>query len=167
MAHSHRGICWGLHTLARINLRLACDCLWYYCHLQKHSVCGKTASVFPLLNWRAASGACCGTLHSSARLASWASPCCQLQPKSHPARLSTDSPALLPTIKGQRQDRYRNENRQASVRANKVSNVGRNLGAWRSRNLEGKMPIMAYFPAVKNIKTHFKNVVLTTAISGP
>lgn len=70
-------------------------------------------------------------------------------------------------IKGQRQDRHRNENRQASVRANKVSNVGRNLGAWRSRNLEGKMPIMAYFPAVKNIKTHLKNVVLTTAISGP
>lgn len=28
------------------------------------------------------------------------------------------------------------------------------------------MPIMAYFPAVKNIKTHFKNVVLTTAIPG-
>lgn len=75
--------------------------------------------------------------------------------------------ALLHTIKGQRQDRDRNENRQASVRANNVSNVGRNLGAWRSRNLEGKMPIMAYFPAVKNIKTHFKNVVLTTAISGP
>lgn len=77
------------------------------------------------------------------------------------------SPALLHMIKGQRQDRHRNENRQASVRANKVSNVGRNLGAWRSRNLEGKMPIMAYFPAVKNIKTHLKNVVLTTAISGP
>lgn len=28
------------------------------------------------------------------------------------------------------------------------------------------MPIMAYFPAVKNVKTHFKNVVLTTAIPG-
>lgn len=28
------------------------------------------------------------------------------------------------------------------------------------------MSIMAYFPAVKNIKTHFKNVVLTTAIPG-
>lgn len=28
------------------------------------------------------------------------------------------------------------------------------------------MPIMAYFPAVKNIKTHFKNVDLTTAIPG-
>lgn len=63
----------------------------------------------------------------------------------------------------------RNKSRQASVRREKkVSNVGGNFkgrhgspGIWR-----GKMPIMAYFPAVKNIKTHFKNVVLTTAIPG-
>lgn len=30
---------------------------------------------------------------SSARLGSWVSPCCQLQPKSHLLRLNTDSKA--------------------------------------------------------------------------
>lgn len=61
----------------------------------------------------------------------------------------------------------RNKNTWASSERNKVSSVGGELGGhggpgiWRR-----KMPIMAYFPAVKNIKTHFKNVVLTTAIPG-
>lgn len=152
-----------MNTLARINLRLTCGRLFYY---SEHSVCGKTVSAFPLSN--------CSLQRHSALICQagfLGEPLLPATTKvsSHKAqhRQQDHSPALLHTIKGQRQDRHRNENRQASVRANKVSNVGRNVGAWQSRNLQGKMPIMAYFPAVKNIKTHFKNVVLTTAISGP
>lgn len=54
-----------------------------------------------------------------------------------------------------------------SQRENKVSSVGGSLGGHGGPGIwRGKMPIMAYFPAVKNIKTHFKNVILTTAIPG-
>lgn len=48
-----------------------------------------------------------------------------------------------------------------------MSSVGGELGGHAGPGIwRRKMPIMAYFPAVKNIKTHFKNVVLTTAIPG-
>lgn len=40
-AHKHRGTDHGLHTLEKKHPRLACDCLWYHCCLQKHSICGK------------------------------------------------------------------------------------------------------------------------------
>lgn len=128
-AHRHRGTSHGLHTLARINLRLVCDCLWYHCCLQNHSGCGtqllsslyQTLSSLQSTRWHYALICQAGFLGKPLlpATAKVSSPKAQHRQQGH-------RPALLYIIKGQRQDRHRNKNRQASVRANKVSNVGRN-----------------------------------------